>query len=426
MMRYASLLVLWLVSTATSSPLITAENWTAGLDTTKTGWFMQHPLWLDMKAKFQHKCDSIEAVLSKQIPAKQDSIWLTDTAWTVVDGRKGKWRTKDVVADREQDPHVLLMYPTVVRGQPRDSSPGIRVLPAGSGPWKISKMFSNGKCIYCSHFLESPPEVGVSNEPVSRFLPSPKWNGMLTNYVLLVDTTGRPVGWAPGDSVVYFKSFNKAQGALPFYRDGFAEFLDGTWKDRYQRDKTDERRVFENLPASKNNPVATYWVNWDVTKVDMRRREFRILSDLSEGFHDTKELNERISEKTNHLPTRVYDAYVSVAYHPKTKDPYLYFDPRKTDTSSIVPIPWYSGLTLASIQPFSLESGPGQVRLSKEFSSQLQKPALTLHFNTNEDPNSRPTDIQLVFRFPVRSLSEGKLDGLNYYLAEKRQLEFIQ
>jgi hypothetical protein len=239
-----------LPSLGTASPSLTAENWNAGLDTTQPGWYFEHPVWKDMKAKFQHRCDSIETVLRRQIPAHVDSIWTKDTARLVWEGKSIRWKTSAIKPDRWENPYGTALRPVLLRSRPTEGSPAVGLIEPGSGPWRIVREYCYTMTSLIGRFLGDPPDVGVNTDSVTAILET-EYPGRRHpwNHVLLADSSGQLLGWAPWDSVVYFHNPAEAAQALPFYRDGLADLLDGVWWGIRKYERLDDR-----YPTSKFNP----------------------------------------------------------------------------------------------------------------------------------------------------------------------------
>jgi hypothetical protein len=372
-----------------------------------------------MKAKFQHKCDSIETVLRGQIPAKTDSIWTKDSAMIGFRGESYKWRTSVIKTTHDLKWHFTCLRPILLRARPKIEGEPVGLLYPGCGSQTAIREFSY---VHSSRFGSKgndPPSVGTRTDSVTAIL-NPK-DSLPYDYVLLADSVGKPLGWADWDSLVVFKDSATAAQAIPFYRDGLADLLDGVWVED-PASSSRKAPLFEGISASKSNPEA-YFGRVEVFRLNLRRHLWSNLTYSWESAHDAAEMDAQARKAQQEQP-EFAKQYYSQAIHPKTGKKYWYMDPRKVASAKVIPLHWYGETDVSNIQPLTSDPTKGRsvsVRLGQI--SAFSKPALVLEFNpNNEHGGGQPRE--LVMELPLRDSSHWQLVEPGTNPATKRNVEF--
>jgi len=245
-------------------------NWKAGFNSNEENWFLKHPLWASIQNQFQHRSDSIAETMRAQIPAKLDTIMVLDTVVRIDSlGNKTKWASQYRNANLYP---VLVMRPVLVRSKPdAQASPVAVLLPSGS--WRAWREFAP----VGTTALEETKNMPSGPDTITAMLPVPHPDV----FVLLADSLGKNVGWAPWDSLSLFPSLYEANAAIPFFQQGFADYIDGIYLAPPRTfPKNPEKKVSRTNPLTCAGPNIIY-------RMDMHRLLFQVTGDYSQASEDS-------------------------------------------------------------------------------------------------------------------------------------------
>jgi len=202
-----------------------------GIDTTQPQWYRKHPFWTHIQKPFRKQCDAIVARLEDSVPVRPDTI---------------TYFTKGKVEDHADSVpgkclHFygkgLILRPQLLRSSPYHGTP-VGVIRPEDGPWKLPLVYRPEGIFYPKrpdpmehaifrregHGLDTVVRVTTPDEVLKLSYPGFK--------ALVVNDSGRRLGWLPVDSIAFFPDSNDAKVSAPFYQDGIAAFVNGAWKER--------------------------------------------------------------------------------------------------------------------------------------------------------------------------------------------------
>jgi hypothetical protein len=202
-----------------------------GIDTTQPQWYRKHPFWTHIEKPFRKECDSIVAGLKDSVPSKPDTI--AYFAKGKVEGYPDSIPGKGLHFYGKG----LILRPQLLRSEPYQGKP-VGILRPENGPWKVPLVYRPEGIFYPKrpdplekasfdrdgHHTMQVVKVTSPKEILGISFPGFK--------ALVVNDSGRKLGWLPVDSIAMFPDCNDAKASAPFYRDGIAAFVHGVWTER--------------------------------------------------------------------------------------------------------------------------------------------------------------------------------------------------
>jgi|GEM_PF-4847628 len=400
-------LVVFLPSLIAAAPPATAENWTAGLDTTKPGWYLEHPSWVAMKKRFDRKCDSVEAALRKQIPKTPDTIWRREIGHFRFNQKNLRWLTSRVLKYKDTLPQALALHPIHLRSKPVNGAV-VGVLSPKNGPVRI---FSEFTIAGGGRFTKARQDWYKQIHQYSAWDDGYAWTPF--DQVLLADSVGNLLGWTPWDSIAGFGGIEEIRCARRLYSEGFADLLNGVYMF--------QSRTWPVIQG-RTEPLATAQ-SGNICRIDMFRRQIVKfgLSNLLDG---------RGNPLDPKMPTQVLDRecpkknapYFSWIKNPATGIDERYLDPRKIEMTKKMEVHHFFNMAeIYELPPFTIEPNPGcmMFRASLRPADQASGVSkLVMKFGTS------PSSEGFEFEIPYPASDCGILqDG--FQVAIKRNMELM-